>query len=235
MTYMLCTSCGYFVDASKGACSHCGAKLKVVETKPSDWKSMLKTAKAGSKVFFGNYQQGDGIKPIEWQVLKKEGSRLFLLCCYGMESRPYNVEQEDVTWENCTLRTWLNKDFYEHAFNEEEQELVVQTLVKAEKNPNYNTDAGSDTLDKVFILSSSEVHKYFHGHRAACSATPYAQRHGALEGKRGKCYWWLRTPGYYQYDSAYVDSEGNVHVFGDYVNYLDTVVRPAIWIDIKAL
>ena len=40
-------------------------------------------------------------------------------------------------------------------------------------------------------------------------------------------WWWLRSPGSYQYDAAIVRSDGSVNHYGNYVNYDDVCVRPA--------
>ena len=42
------------------------------------------------------------------------------------------------------------------------------------------------------------------------------------------CWWWLRSPGSYQYDAAAVSSVGSVNYFGRTVDYDDVCVRPAL-------
>lgn len=43
-----------------------------------------------------------------------------------------------------------------------------------------------------------------------------------------KYWWWLRSPGYYSDNAAYVNTDGGVNDFGYYVNYDEVAVRPAL-------
>lgn len=61
---------------------------------------------------FGHYEQGNGIEPIEWVILKMEGTKVFLLSKYALDYQPYHDTFEPVTWENCSLRKWLNESFF---------------------------------------------------------------------------------------------------------------------------
>lgn len=77
----------------------------------------------GEYVTFGSYEQDadfdNGPEPIEWMVLDHQDGRTLLLAKYGLDASWYHVESaDDVTWENCKLRSWLNTDFYNTAFND---------------------------------------------------------------------------------------------------------------------
>lgn len=64
-------------------------------------------------VEFGSYPQtADNPTPIEWLVLDEKGHRKLLLAKYALDCKAYNDEQEDTTWEACTLRAWLNSEFF---------------------------------------------------------------------------------------------------------------------------
>ena len=41
-------------------------------------------------------------------------------------------------------------------------------------------------------------------------------------------WWWLRSPGSFDYIAAYVDSGGSVNAYGNYVNYANNCIRPAL-------
>lgn len=62
--------------------------------------------------------------------------------------------------ENCSLREWLNEEFYNSAFSNSEKEQILSVTVPADKNPEYDTNSGNDTEDKIFLLSVSEAKKY---------------------------------------------------------------------------
>lgn len=75
----------------------------------------LKVAKVGDYVFFGAYEQdnntANGKENIEWLVLEVKDGKALVTSKYALDCKPYNTSYTDVTWENCTLRRWLNNDF----------------------------------------------------------------------------------------------------------------------------
>ena len=76
-------------------------------------------AGVGSTVVFGSYEQGEGQVPIEWTVLDRQEDRALLLSKYALDAMPFHeVEDWNVTWADCTLRSWLNGEFLDVAFSE---------------------------------------------------------------------------------------------------------------------
>ncbi len=57
----------------------------------------------------------------EWIVLDKEDEKALLLTKESVGERAYHVEWTDITWEDCTLREWLNEEFYHDSFTEAEK------------------------------------------------------------------------------------------------------------------
>lgn len=96
-------------------------------------------------------------EPIKWKVLQNDGSTLFVMADQGIDCKNFNEEWISVTWENCTLRSWLNSTFYSTAFSAEEQSAVVAQTVSTEDNPENEIEGGNDTFDKVYLLSTEEV------------------------------------------------------------------------------
>jgi DNA-binding beta-propeller fold protein YncE len=203
------------------------------------------SVKVGDYITFGSYEQdndtSNGPEAIEWLVLDKQDDKILVISKYGLDAKPYNKEYTDITWEKCTLRSWLNDDFYNAAFNADEKKTIVQTEVSADKNPEYSTNPGNDTTDNVFLLSITEVNKYFSSDSTRqCAATDYAIEQGAwtsseytVDGKATFC-WWLRSPGGNQGHAAYVYFAGSVYHYGDFVSHDDACVRPALWINLEA-
>ena len=205
----------------------------------------IKIAAVGDMVYFGTYEQDndvtDGNEYIEWLVLDKQNNKILVISNYALDCQPYNEEYEDVTWENCTLRSWLNNDFYNTAFNEGEKQMILQTDVSADENPEYDTNPGNDTQDNVFLLGISEVKKYFSdGDARRCVPTAYAIAQGAYTsgnykaGGKATCWWWLRSPGYNLSNAAYVDRDGSVGYGGNCVDNALDCVRPALWINLDS-
>lgn len=59
----------------------------------------------------------NGAEQIEWMVLAVEGDEALLLSKYALDTQPYHDVEVDITWEKCTLRTWLNETFLAAAFD----------------------------------------------------------------------------------------------------------------------
>jgi len=153
---------------------------------------MIKSAKVGDIVYWGKYEQdnntANGKEDIAWRVLLIENGKLLLIADKNLDSQRYNTDLDFVTWENCSLREWLNATFYEEAFTPEEQAMIPTTLVINYDNLEYLTGGGNSTNDKVFLLCTEEANSYFANANDGASAafsTPYAVAQGAIVGGAG--------------------------------------------------
>ena len=212
-------------------------QIKALKTK------VIKAVNVGDKVWLGSYEQdsdtSNGKEDIEWLVLAKEGNKLLLVSDKALDCQRYNESYDDVTWETCSLRKWMNNTFLNEAFSTEEQKMIQSTNVSADENPEYDTDPGKATTDKVFQLSINEVNKYFASdEERMCVPTAYAIENGAYtsssytKGVIATCWWWLRSPGDTQDCAAYVYLDGGVREAGPDVDNVYGCVRPAIWISL---
>ena len=197
-----------------------------------DWDKLALTT-VGSVVTFGAYEQDNdeenGKEPIEWIVLDVQDGKSLVISKYALDCQPYNTEYIAVTWETCSLRTWLNGTFLKKAFSAEEQARIPTVTVTDDKNPVYGTDPGKNTQDRVFLLSIPEAEKYFASDQERqCKPTAYAV------GLRALCWWWLRSPGDSSNSAAIVLDEGPAFVGGRRVSIQNCAVRPALWIDLIA-
>ncbi len=190
----------------------------------------------GDIITFGNYEQDNdltnGPEPIEWNVLAVEEDRVLVMSYYGLDAKPYHTTRTDVTWETCSLRAWLNGEFYSSAFSAAEQERILQVTLKNPENMTYGTAGGRNTLDRIFLLSIDEAEQYLKAVTARqCPATAYAKANGAsVNSNNGYSWWWLRTPGFSLNSAAYVGITGNIVPFGDFAHLSDAVVWPALWL-----
>lgn len=182
----------------------------------------------GDTIVFGSYELDDnatnGKEGIEWLVLAKEDDTILVISRYGVDWQKYNGEETSTSWEKCTLRSWLNHDFFYSAFSEKEQTIILTTTVSADENPEYNVNPGSDTQDKMFLLSILETDKYFNSNRERTC------RFIAQDA----WFWWLRSPGETLDNAAKVDRDGSINKEGAQVNIVNILVRPAMWIDLSA-
>ncbi len=216
----------------------------VKQQKISEKTEILKSVEVGDTVTFGTYEQDDNIsngkEDIEWLVLAKEENKIFVISDKALDCKLYDTSYTSVTWETCSLRAWLNNDFLNTAFDAAEKKMIMNTKVSADKNPEYDTDPGNETTDKLFLLSISEVTEYFDDDESRkCVPTAYAKARGAYTSNRNKmvsgeetCWWWLRSHGVDQDDAANVNSGGDVNEYGGSVRDRYKTVRPAMWITI---
>ena len=154
-----------------GTTYHFGSNGKMTG-KDHSIKSLVEISEAeyGDTILLGKYEQdyvSSGKEDIEWIVLdKKEDGSLFVMSKYGLDMQPYHSEDAEVTWETCSLRKWLNNDFYNAAFTKAEKEKIQTTTVESYSSYGYGYEDDPEwreeffvceTKDKVFLPSYSEA------------------------------------------------------------------------------
>ena len=155
----------------------------------------LNKAEVGSYVTIGTYDTwpyNDKTEALRWRVLDKQGDKILVLCDQLIDAFSYNYnpdlkDLDKVTWENSSLRAFLNDpEGFMAMFTDEELNRIQ--LTHLENNaaneelmkyfggfvddtslsiiPNYSTMAVQDlpddpaTDDKIFLLSFPEIEKY---------------------------------------------------------------------------
>lgn len=189
------------------------------------------TEKMTGIMYFGTYPQDtEAPEPIEWIVLDRQNDKTLLLAKNCIDSLPWHNAHEQVAWDNSDIRAWLNGEFLQTAFTEVEQENILLSDLDNGDDLKYGTPVGTDTQDKVFLLSGAEAENYFPSDDSrTAKSTRYAITHGAYTNDRGDCAWWLRSPGMTGTSPAYIASAGN---FGNRAHEVDESIigiRPAIW------
>jgi len=156
-----------------------------------------------------------------------------------LEKRLYNVEFKSATWETCTLRKYLNGEFYNELGAVKSS--IADTPNNNPSNPSFSTTGGNATNDKVFLLSIDEVRRYFGDSTAALRKIrkgeySYSNKNNlnriADYGSEGASWWWLRSPGLSSDDAACVSTDGSLYVDGDSVRYVTGGARPALWLNL---
>ena len=188
---------------------------------------------------------GTDSTPIEWIVLDVQGSEALLLSKHCLDNKQYHTEKCDITWEECSLRKWLNGTFINKAFSNNEQRAILLTFVdnsESQGKSGLDTNGGNNTQDRVFLLSYEQANRYLggvgwqdHNVKAAAAPTAYARAAGGSTGiyhiKDGgnAGWWWLRSPGHYQITALEISDKGSMdskHIQGE------ALVRPALWVDL---
>lgn len=200
---------------------------------------VLKKATVGSIITYGSYEQDGrhGADAIEWIVLEKKDNKLLVISRKILDVAPFNSKWVDsITWKKSTLRKWLNGSFYNFAFTASEKSHIQTVTVTAEKNQKYDTRAGSNTQDKVFLLSISEAETYF-GKNGPCGDLSCEMTNRARDNLSTLDYvsnsWWLRTVGRDSQKIAYC-VDNNVVEDGSMFDQSTMGVRPAMWINLNS-
>lgn len=168
-------------------------------------RQMLDSLKPGKKVTFAN---------VKWVLLDRQGSKLLLLKDSFVRKTPFHEEGGAVTWENSSVRDFLNHEYYEERFLEPERAMVMETVLRTGNNRIAGTDGGGETTDTLFLLSTEEAEQYM----------------DLLKDTEET--WWLRTPGASQEAMSFVDTDRSINDIGYDVSSDQIRVRPAVWIDI---
>lgn len=190
----------------------------------------------GEKMQIGNYMQNNSTykSPITWAVLAKEDNKILLITDKAIECKQYSESKNKSTWDESSIRTWLNDTFLNEAFTPDEQDKILTTYVSADENPEFDVYQGASTQDKIFILSINEAEKYFNSPKERlCEPTDYVltkKPYISNEDGVNFCSWWLRTHGKFDSSSTYVSSTGYTYEPGDGVNADQYGIRPAMWI-----
>lgn len=181
-------------------------------------------------------------EPVKWRVLHTDGNTALLLSDVALDNQPYHTSYTPITWEKSTIRSWLNgygaagneegidygtNNFINTAFTNAEQAAIRNTVVENKNNLNYDTDGGSDTEDRLFLLSESETYatdeaasygfvknQDIEDEARRCKGSAYAEAKGlwlsTSSGYEGNCEWSLRSPGHGPRDSSIVLLMGKV-------------------------
>lgn len=219
-------------------------------------------------VWFGEYWQNDTNKdgtadvkdakePVKWRVLSVEGDKALLLADKNLDCKPYNTSWTEVTWENSTIRSWLNgygadsninkinyetDNFIDIAFTSNQKSAIVKTELKNADN------GGNNTTDLIFFLSLDDVKNTAYGFDSDVKLydkaryalnTEFAKAQGAFNIQDGNGYWWLRTSGSGLTNISFVHEWGYVDTYGcppsgdEYGNF--NAIRPALYLDLSSV
>ncbi len=197
---------------------------------------------AGDKISFGSY---------EWRVLDIQNNATLIITEYIIEQRAYHNAYKDITWADCSLRKYLNGEFYDR-FTVADKSRIIPVLNKNSDNQWYGSKGGSDTQDSIFLLSIEEAVCLYFGDSSSKLYNPgrnqrywferkdknNSKRIVRLESrKEGSWWWWLRSPGRVNIKAVYIHGDGNIGIQGNNIlkgNISDGEckggIRPALWL-----
>ena len=202
----------------------------------------------GDIITLGQYEQDNdldnGPEPIDWIVITIDGNEAQLLSQYVLDAKPWNDKPSRADWKNnSTLRLWLNDEFYNSVFTDEEKAVIITKEVE-----NYGKGYKAEpTADPVYLLSQFQADELFHSWEdGRAIATPYAMANGIYLSTKYKIggtptvMWWTRSPSWEGYNRAgYVAASGGVDWCGGEengkINNKRWGVRPVICVNLDLL
>lgn len=174
-------------------------------------------------------------EPVKWHILDESSG--LIMADIILDAQPYNnycirdSSIEDRTYSyfgdeeqtyfvsdysNSDIRQWLNNDFYNTAFSEENKENIISTELNNDcfdtltENPGYEKLNSSSTNDNIFLLSYTDVVNKNYGFvenmqsidsQRLFKGSDYAKAQGLYvfnnpeKNYNGFSPWHLRTPG----------------------------------------
>ena len=186
----------------------------------------------------------------DWRILDIKDKAALIITSHIIEQRPYHDVYKDITWADCSLRTYLNGEFFKR-LSPADQSRVIPVTNKNPDNQWYGSPGGKDTEDRIFLLSVEEaVCKYFGDSSSKLYHPGQNQRYwfqrkdennvrrmAELEHKPGRTWWWLRSPGRLSVKAVYIHGDGNIGIQGNNIlkgNLADGRckggVRPVLWV-----
>ena len=188
-------------------------------------KTFSSAMMAGAVIPFGGY---------DWRVLEVQDGRALILSNRVIEKRAYHGVYMSITWAQSNLRNYLNSSFY-NSFSAEDRALIAETKTVNNDNSWFGTNGGSDTNDKIFLLSIEEVVKYFGDSGQLMNKNPNSEnwiddQHNPSR-QEVDFSWWLRSPGNDSNYAAFINVSGRIIVYGNVVTDIKIGVRPALWIN----
>lgn len=157
-------------------------------------------------------------EPVLWKIIRNKEGMAQLLCMSTLDSQAYTLLLEKskqrmkddldehyvyynamdgvpegtlaTDYEYSSIKTWLNENFYNTAFNDSEKSSVLETVID-----NVSCEVGKNTKEKVFLPSVDDIKDQDDLYR---KATDYSQVQG-VEADYSKTYarkWYVRESYY---------------------------------------
>ena len=213
-------------------------------------KEKIRNTEVGETFLLGATEQDNnlenGIEPIEWVVLDKTESKIFVVSkkvleyltfskwesMSGADGVMYMEPQNYFTWklERNQQRAWLLNELYENGFTENEKLVILQTHNESPSWRDYDPEEGSN--DYLYIPSKEDVENYMSdlSVRQAKMTVYVAEKAKKFIDDSNYIGWSLRTEGTSPKYSKQITANGEISEM--YTNVANGV-RPVMWLDIS--
>jgi len=183
-------------------------------------------------------------EPIKWRVLSVDANKVFLFSDIILDCRVFNSASTNTTWENSSIRNWLNgiksdaalqdeqsqKSFINDAFSSSQQKAICHTTLDDNNSIELTeSNKGDNSSNMIFLLSDSETchtdlsssygfygdDPEMHDEARIRKSSSFAKAMGVYCGVSVNGRYWLRSPGD-GYDAAEcIHDGGNISKHGN--------------------
>lgn len=190
-----------------------------------------------NEVYYFKYE------PLTWYVLDEETG--LIVCANLVDAKNYNKflyfngsrylngSGYANSWAVSYIRNWLNNDFYNTAFNQQEKDLICLSTIQ---NEGYSASYSySDTNDNIFLLSYHDMLNPSYGFSSSRETADSARTFGNVGTDYARCQglwggkYFLRSAGFYSQSDSIVSVYSNGAIDkGAYSHSWDNYgIRPA--------
>ncbi len=182
-------------------------------------------------------------EPIEWKILTSSDGTYSLVSTVLLDAHRYDSSSNN--YKNSEIRSWLNDDFLNSAFNLNSSLIQTTTVDNSASTTNSSSNpyACENTQDNVYLLSYKDYLNVDYGFSTStsttatreCKTTDYARANGIWHSTNTSYlyngHYWTRSPHSDYSDCAwYVNVDGSLY---DYrVSNSHSGVRPALTINL---
>ncbi len=210
--------------------------------------AQFENLKASDTFTFGTWEQDgkSGSEPITWVVLRQDVGKMLVLSEKLLEYMCFIAGTEENKYprglyKDSDLRTFLNGDFYNKAFTDDEKAMIQSSVITTNYKDEHYNELTYQTEDKVFALSKDEAARYVCSLGATVFGVPTQRvsdenpykvsNVSGVNGVENAMTWWLRDMGV---DSSKYASVITANTTRKYNNddevYEGGGMRPAMWI-----
>ncbi len=134
---------------------------------------------------FGRYpmdEEGRDLSPITWIIYKSTEDKLFLISQDILDYREFS-DEENNNWNESTLKKWLNTEFLDAAFSEQEKDQ----LVDFGENERVSLLGAAD-FNECFVSNTKGLKAKYTDYARSKTKNIYGQ---VFEGVYG--FYWMKT------------------------------------------
>lgn len=183
-------------------------------------------------------------EPVSWWVIGENINAYSLLSEKILDTKKFHNSFGAVTWNVCDLRNWLNEDFYNTCFTNEDKVRIINHFTPASHNYIRDHISGAETYNYVSAMTATSLadgRYVFPDHQSEESkalriaqGTDYAIANGLKADDNNNGRWWTATSA----DTAnlytvVITEDGTILIEsgGEVNNKNDVGVRPFIMVE----